>query len=195
MADGERPTFVVIGGPNGAGKSTFVSRVGVGENVDPDAIAKRLDPTDPAAAAVRAAREAVKLLRSWKVEGRSFTYETTPASNASLKEIDDARAKGYEIRLYFIALDNAAQSAERVDYRVVRGGHDIQASKIVRRFELTFANAVEAALKVDRFELIDNHKGDFRSVLLIESGRAVARHASDSPRIEAAIARLLASLG
>lgn len=193
MPVSQRPVFVLIGGPNGAGKSTITPRVQVGEKLDPDAIAKRINPKNPATAALPAAREAIKALKSWKEEGRSFTYETTLSSNASLKEIDDAKAKGYEVRLYFVALDNASRSAQRVALRVLQGGHNIPTTDIFRRFELTFANAIEAAPKVDRFELIDNHKGDFKSVLLIENQQLKMRGTSESPRIQTAIAALAAT--
>ncbi len=47
---------------------------------------------------------------------------------------------------------------------------------IDRRLEVTFAHANEVVAKVDRFELIDNHRGATRSVLLIEGGRVRTRH-------------------
>lgn len=193
MNNEPRPVFVVIGGPNGSGKSTITPRVLVGEKLDPDAIAKRINASDPGAASLAAAREAIKSLKQWKQEGRSFTYETTLSSNASLKEIDDAKANGYEVRLYFIVLESPAQSADRVSTRVETGGHDIPTTDIFRRFELTFANAIEAAPKVNRFELIDNHKGDFKSVLLIENQQLKMRGTSESPRIKTAIAALAAT--
>jgi predicted ABC-type ATPase len=187
------PIFVILCGPNGAGKSTITPRFQVGEKLDPDAIAKRINSTNPAAASMAAARETIRCLKQWKIEGRSFTYETTLSSNDALKQIDDAKAKGYEIRLYFVALDDARQSGQRVSERVQKGGHDIPITDIQRRFELTFANAVEAAPKVDRFELIDNHKGDFKSVLLIENQHVTMHGTSESPRIRAAITALAAT--
>lgn len=137
MGERLRPVFVVLAGPNGAGKSTLTPRVQVGPKIDPDAIAKRLNPSNPDAAALPAAREALAALKSCKAEGKSFTYETTLSSNASLKEIADARAKGYDVRLYFIALDSAQKSAQRVSFRVIQGGHDIPVETIARRFEIT----------------------------------------------------------
>jgi predicted ABC-type ATPase len=193
MVELSRPVFVIIGGPNGAGKSTVTPRVLVGEKLDPDAIAKRINPDDPGAASLAAAREAIKCLKQWKQEGRSFTYETTLSSNASLKEIDDAKAKGYEVQLYFVALDSPAQSLDRVSTRVESGGHNIPTADIFRRFELTFANALEAAPKVDLLWLIDNHKGDFRTVLHIENQQLMMLGTSQSPRIQRAINELAAT--
>jgi predicted ABC-type ATPase len=193
VIDGSRLVFVVVGGPNGSGKSTITPRLLVGEKLDPDAIAKRINPSDPGAAALAAAREAIRSLKQWKQDGRSFTYETTLTSDDSLKEIDDAKIRGYEVRLYFIALATPAQSADRVRTRVETGGHNIPAADIFRRFELTFATAIEAAPKVDLFWLIDNHKGDFRTVLHIENQQLMMRGTSQSPRIQTAIAALAAT--
>ena len=191
MADTRRPNFVVLAGPNGAGKSTVTPRVQIGPKIDQDAIAKSLNPANPDAATLPAARRAITELKTLKQQGRSFTYETTLSSNASIKEIADAKAKGYEIRLYFVALSTAEQSAERVSDRVRSGGHAIPADVINRRFELTFENALVAVGLVDRFELIDNHQGDFKSVLVIENGHVVARETSKSPRISIAIAAII----
>ncbi len=162
--------------------------VQTGPKIDPDAIARRLNPVNPDAAALPAAREAIRDLKLFKEQGRSFTYETTLASNAALKEIVDARSKGYEIRLYFVALASWKQSARRVAFRVQTGGHDIPTDAIQRRFEITFAHALIAAPLVDRFELIDNHKGETKTVLVIENRNIQLRATSDSSRIEKAIA-------
>ena len=189
-----RPIFVVLAGPNGAGKSTITPRVHLGPKIDPDFIAKSINPQNPDAAALPAARQAIGDLKQYKVQGRSFTYETTLSSNAALMEIADAKSKGYEVRLYFVALGSAEQSARRVAYRVTQGGHDIPAAAIARRFEITFAHALEAVVMVDRFELIDNHEGRTRSVLLIENGVVVSRDQSASIRITQAIADLVTAV-
>ena len=194
MPTPRRPIFVMLAGPNGAGKSTITPSVQLGPKIDPDAIAKSINPRNPDAAALPAARQAIAELKTFKEQGRSFTYETTLSSNTSLKEIADAKSKGYEVRLYFVALDSAQKSAERVAIRVDLGGHDIPAAAIARRFEVTFAHALEAVVMVDRFELIDNHRGETKSVLLIEDGRVMMRDISASPRIISSIADLVTAI-
>jgi predicted ABC-type ATPase len=194
MLKDRRPIFVVLAGPNGAGKSTITHSVQIGPKIDPDALAREINPLNPDAAALMAARRAIAGLKSYKELRRSFTYETTLSSNTSLREIEDAKAKGYEVRVYFVALESPSQSAARVIERVSHGGHDIPADAIARRFEVTFAHVNEVVAKVDRFELIDNHRGATRSVLLIESGRVIQQDVSQSPRINRAIAELIAAL-
>jgi predicted ABC-type ATPase len=195
MAASNRPVFVVLAGPNGAGKSTTAARVMVGEFVNPDVVAKRINPGYPEGmlAALQAGREVIGQLKDLKANGRSFTYETTLSSNDSLRQIRDAKAKGYEVRLYFVALADVDTSIDRVGYRVLRGGHNIPTEALQRRFPLILANVLEVAPRVDRFELIDNQDWEGKSRLLIENGRVVYRHRSDYPGIEALIGRIVAS--
>lgn len=57
-----RPIMTVFAGTNGAGKSTISlqMREWLGELVDPDQIARELNPDDPRGADLSAGREAVK---------------------------------------------------------------------------------------------------------------------------------------
>ncbi|MEQ6375599.1 hypothetical protein RZN25_01955 [Bacillaceae bacterium S4-13-56] len=46
-----RPIFYIFAGNNGSGKSTLrsliIDKIGVDINIDPDAIARRIDPENP----------------------------------------------------------------------------------------------------------------------------------------------------
>jgi predicted ABC-type ATPase len=186
MSEDKRPVYVVLGGPNGAGKSTTAKRVSIGEFVNPDVVARQLNPADPenAATALQAGKQVLVRLKQLKDQRLSFTSETTLASKNSLIQIDDAKARGYEVRLYFVALANADTSVDRVAHRVNQGGHHIPEDILRRRFEPIFAHAVIAAQKVDRFELIDNEGWNAKSILVIEDGQVVARQRSEHPTIE-----------
>ena len=62
------PTLAVIAGPNGSGKSTitrYLDFEGKDRLLDPDAIARRIDPVDPGRAAVTAGREAIRRTREY----------------------------------------------------------------------------------------------------------------------------------
>jgi predicted ABC-type ATPase len=72
------PVFTVIAGPNGSGKSTFTARLRSKDKenlLDPDAVAKRMDPADPARAAISAAREVINRTREYLDRGESFVIE------------------------------------------------------------------------------------------------------------------------
>ena len=63
MSDAAPPTLTIIGGPNGSGKSTFTRTLLAATQVpivDPDAIARSLQPEAPEQAAVSAGREALR---------------------------------------------------------------------------------------------------------------------------------------
>jgi predicted ABC-type ATPase len=76
------PTLTVIAGANGSGKSTLTKQL---ERpillIDPDAIAKELNPLDPASAAIAAGRNALALSQQYIQSESSFIVETTFAGN------------------------------------------------------------------------------------------------------------------
>jgi predicted ABC-type ATPase len=183
----KRPIYVVLGGPNGAGKSTTAKRVSIGEFVNPDVVARQINPADPESpsTALEAGRRVLRRLNELKDQGQSFTNETTLASKNSLMQIDDAKAKGYEVRLYFVALATVDTSIDRVAHRVCEGGHNIPTDVLQRRFDPILANAVVASQKVDRFELIDNERWESKPILIIENNHVVARQRSEHPKIQA----------
>jgi predicted ABC-type ATPase len=56
------PTLTVFAGPNGSGKSSVTRHFefdGKDEVLDPDAIAKRMNPSDPTQSAIAAGREVI----------------------------------------------------------------------------------------------------------------------------------------
>jgi predicted ABC-type ATPase len=81
------PTLVVIAGPNGSGKSTLTAAVdfeGRANLVDPDAIARGMNPSHPESAAGPAAREAIARCRGYLAAKTSFAVETTLAGKRAL---------------------------------------------------------------------------------------------------------------
>jgi len=95
------PTLTVIAGPNGSGKSTLTQSVefeGRQRLLDPDAIARRLSPSNPSAAAIAAGREALERTTEYLNQGVSFAVETTLSSRSRVNLIreDDP---GYIVKL------------------------------------------------------------------------------------------------
>ena len=180
---GRSPIFTVFAGPNGAGKSTLTPQYQLGPKIDSDAIQRSLSPSSE----LLAAKETLRLLDLYKQQGRSFSWETTLSSNHAVNEIATAKAMGYDVRVYFVVLDSAQQSQDRVEIRVSQGGHAIPTGTIARRFEKIFEHAIMVAPAVDRFSLIDNHRGGFVRLLHIVANDIKLRAASESPRINTAI--------
>jgi predicted ABC-type ATPase len=84
------PRLVIFGGANGSGKSTLTQwykRKLANSSIilDPDAIARDLNPVDPSRAAIQAARIMLKSQQDFLKSRQSFILETTLSSKGSLE--------------------------------------------------------------------------------------------------------------
>lgn len=134
-----RPSLVVLGGPNGAGKSTAApsllrDTLAVTEFVNADTIARGLSGFDPDAAAISAGRVMLARLDELERSRTSFAFETTLASRSFAARIERLRAAGYHVHVVFLWLPDTGVAIARVRERVRRGGHDVPAATIRRRF-------------------------------------------------------------
>ena len=177
------PTLTVIAGANGSGKSTLtrqlISVADLDENraillIDPDAIAKEIDPIDPASAAIAAGRKALSLSQQYIQSEASFVVETTFSGNTYIKLMREAKSHGWLIILMYIGLDNPNLNVLRVADRVKLGGHDVPRSDILRRYERSLANLNKAAKIVDTLILYDNSTSAGHQLLAtVEGDRSV----------------------
>lgn len=170
-----QPIFFVFAGNNGSGKSTFrnliIDKIGIDINIDPDTIARRLDPENPETKRVSAGKEVIKSVNDFIEEGKDFSIETTLAGKNALRQISKAKEKGYEVTMFYIALSNVNQNIERVAMRVKNGGHHIPTNDIVRRDKTSFKHLFECAPIIDNLMLIDNSKDDGVIVFEINNGK------------------------
>ena len=147
------PELVMVCGPNGAGKSTFTRTLVVGQNficIDPDAIAATgLSPL----AAGKAAASMAKLLLDQRV---SFVRESTLTSHFDFKLMEEARSKGYKVRLVYVSLRSVELALSRVKSRVSKGGHDVPAEDVVRRYFRSKQNLPRAVALADSYTIVDN---------------------------------------
>jgi predicted ABC-type ATPase len=142
--------FTIFAGPNGSGKSTLTACVhfeGRHNLLDPDAVAKRLNPSNPPLAAVSAAREVIRRIQGFVERNESFAVETTLSGRNYLKAMEEAKQNGYLVRLIFVCLERPALNLLRVSERVRKGGHSVPEADVVRRYERSLAN-LPAALKI-----------------------------------------------
>lgn len=134
-------TLYLVAGPNGAGKSTFTQQKNIeAPVVDPDAIARKINPGDPQQASVAAGRQAVKEIREHIKAGRSFAREMTLSGNSGLKLINQVKKAGYRVELHYIGVNHWMLSRKRVNERVQQGGHDIPTEDLKRRFKRSLNN-------------------------------------------------------
>lgn len=161
------PTLTVLAGPNGSGKSTLTARLNLGPReylVDPDAIARELDPADPSRAALSAGRETIRRCREFVETGASFVLETTLAGNSALSVMENAKAAKYHVRLLYIALSDPALNIRRVRARFVMGGHDVPDEDILRRYERSQRNFASAVRLADESAVFDNSGEQIRPI-------------------------------
>jgi len=130
---------IIIAGPNGAGKTTFAREFLPQEAACPtfinaDLIAQGLSPFRPEAAAVRAGRIMMEMIRNCVRRGESFAIETTLSGRGYARHIPEWKKAGYSVTIFFLELPDASLAVQRVANRVAQGGHDIPEAVIRPRF-------------------------------------------------------------
>jgi predicted ABC-type ATPase len=154
--------IIILAGPNGAGKTTFARSFLPQEAqcphfINADLIAAGLSPFAPEAAAIKAGRLMLEEVAACVGRGESFAFETTLSGQGYLRHIDQWRAQGYRVDLYFLTLPSAEAAMARVAERVSQGGHDIPEPVIRRRFAAGRRNFDQHyKAKVDAWALYDN---------------------------------------
>jgi predicted ABC-type ATPase len=170
------PTLTVISGPNGSGKSALAQSIdfeGRDRLLDPDTIAIGLNPLNPSAAAIAAARDVLNRTAAYLNQGMSFAIETTLASRGRLALMRKARSRGYQIHLVFIAMDSPERCIARIWHRAARGGHFVPDADVRRRYARSVANAASALRLADIARFYDNSGDGPRLILLAKAGKVV----------------------
>jgi predicted ABC-type ATPase len=151
-------TYTIIAGVNGVGKNSLTGaltavRTDLGIIIDttarPDDYSERIN--------------------SCLEKGINFTQETTLSGVRTIKTMQKAKEKGYFIRLYYIGVSSAEESIMRIQNRVKKGGHDIPAEDVMRRFDKRFESLSAVLPYCDEAVLFDNENG-FKEVAVYKNG-------------------------
>jgi len=152
----------IIAGPNGVGKTTFAREflpnyADCKNFVNADLIAQAMAPFSPETAAVRAGRVMLSEIRSF-AEGRvSFAFETTLSGRGYRLLLQQLKAKGYKVHVFFLWVKTVDLALSRVQERVSRGGHDVPEPVIRRRFVRSMQNFLSHYRRLaDSWTLFDN---------------------------------------
>ncbi len=86
----------------------------------------------------------------------TFAFETVFSHESKLNEIKLAKENGYKIYLYFIATDDIFINFERVQGRIVKGGHSVPTEKIKDRYLRSLDNLFKATILADKVFFFDN---------------------------------------
>jgi predicted ABC-type ATPase len=173
----------LIGGPNGSGKSSLSEWIELNRQgllVDPDAVAKQINPTNPREAALEAGRKVLEIIAGHLDRQETFAVETTLSSHASLRLIDEGHVRNYEVHLIFVALNSPERNVARIKSRVALGGHFIPDEDVRRRYYRSIVNLHRAIPTVDLARVYDN-SGDRPRLLLSALRGIVTQHQVELP--------------
>jgi len=152
----------IIAGPNGAGKTTFAVKflpeyVGCPNFVNADLIAQGLSPFSPGAAAIKAGKLVLEQIHRFANRGVDFAFETTLSGKLYVNLFKSLKIKGYKIHLFFLWIPDADLALSRIETRVARGGHNVPAEDVIRRFRRSISNFFRLYQPfLDSWSLLDN---------------------------------------
>lgn len=172
-----RPTLIAIAGPNGAGKCTFyhahLSYTGL-PMVNADSIA-----AEAGMGAYEAAEVADSFRRELFERRASFIFETVFSDPVGDKIafLEDAVRTGYDVVLFFIGISSSEVSLDRVGMRVLEGGHDVPAEKLVARYPRVMENLRRAMQRLPLVLVYDNDdlRDSYRFALAAGDGKVLER--------------------
>lgn len=149
----------MIGGVNGVGKSSFTGALkelnaDLGTIIEEDRITVE-SVENPLSGDLAAAAKIRECLES----GDSFTLETTLSDRKTEIITKQAHESGYYIRLFYVALDTASESIERIRNRVKRGGRDVPTSDVLRCFDERWEAVTRILPFCDEAAFYDNDNG------------------------------------
>jgi predicted ABC-type ATPase len=168
-----RPTLTLIAGANGSGKTTLTRwNAELFKDIpvlDPDSIAKTLQPTASTAFPIAGARQVLKSANDHLHRAKSFAVETTLSGKNYLRMMLDAHRFGFEIVLVYIGTDNVETNLGRIRDRVLAGGHNVPEADVRRRYERSLANLSIAVKRADHTILFDNSTEEgYRLVAILD---------------------------
>lgn len=151
--------YTIIGGVNGVGKSSLTGVLkgeytDLGIVIDTDILTAKLGGDK-----IAGGKAAVKIISDCLSKGVNFTQETTLSGKRTLRTIISAREKDYYIRLYYVGVNSADESIVRISNRVRKGGHDIPAEDVRRRYEKRFEDLAKILPFCDEVHFYDNENG------------------------------------
>jgi predicted ABC-type ATPase len=131
--------YTIIAGANGVGKTSLYhilkSSDDLGERINIDEIVSAKGSWMDKLLQIKATRTAMSMLNKYIANEITFHQETTLPGNVVLKQIKKAKERGFQIRLYFVSVENVDVALGRVQKRVTKGGHGIDEGLIRKRFE------------------------------------------------------------
>lgn len=154
--------YTIVAGVNGVGKSSLTGALqktepDIGFVIDVDKIAfeEKISNID-------AGKKALSLIKSFIDQGVNFAQETTLSGKGVAKTAALAQDRGYKVVMYYIGLNSAQESLNRIQNRVKNGGHNIPQEDVTRRFKSRFEDIARVLPFCDEITFFDNGNGFVR---------------------------------
>lgn len=147
-----KPMILVLAGPNGSGKSTittFFDKVGKYTNADDIVAATGMDNMEAAILVDKMRYDSID-------KKEDFTFETVLSSEYKLNILRKAKEEGYFIKCVFVLTVDPKINITRIQSRVASGGHNVDSSKVVKRYYKSINNIKELLEICDIMHVYDN---------------------------------------
>ena len=139
----------------------------MGFAIDSDAIAKSQNLSN-----LQAGRETIRMVDQCIRQGVPFSLETTLSGSLILKQIQQAKEHNFQVRLLYISLDSPDKHLDRIEQRVIEGGHYINSDDVVRRYHRSHENLNKAISIVDEANVYSNG-AKFEMAVRIKHGKII----------------------
>lgn len=157
------PRIFVLAGTNGAGKSSIGGaniRQRGGHYFNPDEAAAAIRQAQSHLSATQANsaawHEGKRLLQQAIAHRQDYNFETTLGGRSFTRLLEEAKAQGFELRIWYVGLQSAEHHIARVKARVVKGGHDIPEADIRRRFDQSRLQLIQLLPHLSELRVYDN---------------------------------------
>lgn len=167
--------MIVVAGPPGSGKSSAfpIAHFDV-DYFNADDVAAVLNGGSyvdiPPEIRQRVNRQFEQFVDEHIRSGESFAIETTLRTNVTFQQAGRARAKGFVLIMYYIAVSSARAAIERVMSRADAGGHSAPATVLRQMYHLSLGHLHVAIRQFDRVFVFDNSAFSIEPRLVLEGG-------------------------
>lgn len=112
----------------------------------------------------------------------TFSFETVMSHSSKIEVLKEAKSHNFKTYLYFISTKSVSINIQRVENRVVKGGHPVPKNKIESRYYQSLALLPKAIPYTDRTYIFDNSRNHYRLILEIFQGKEIIVHQNSIPR-------------
>ncbi len=114
--------------------------------------------------------------------GKKITFETVMSHPSKIKFLKQAKRRGYKVYLYFVSTESPIININRVEQRVILGGHPVREDKIESRYYKSLKLLKEAIKVAYRSFIFDNSGMENKLILEIFKGEKITFHQSEIPK-------------